>query len=289
MTDDNKNEGKSAAELEREKINVTGMPKEEDENKEEKELDATKDDDENKDENEENKDNETNEEDKENLEASTDDKKELEKLKKTIERLQKRIGRTVGERDTIKKELVDAKAALESKLAEGEQPLTEEEVNRRANELAKQTVTEREFEAAKTRIAKGAIKADKDFMTKINELAEDIAPIPGAMIGILDDLENENGGAVLAYLANNPDEFEEIHTLPMVKMARRIDKISEKLIEEAKTKPKKISKVPPPTESIGGNAGNSNNSMILTGKESMDEFVRKRNAQVEARRKARLS
>ena len=219
--------------------------------------------------------------------SEEDTKKELEKLRKQVERLNKRVGKTIGERDNIKKELREAKASLDAKLKDGTQPLTEDEVERRATEKANQTVIDREFNRDQERLAKAAIKADKDFMKKVNELAEDVAPIPGQMIGMLTDLENENGGAVLAYLANNPDEFEEIHTLSMVKMARRLDKISEKLAEEVKPKPKKISSAPKPLEGVGGNASN-NSTLVITGKESMEDFARKRAIQIEQRRKDRM-
>lgn len=282
---------KSPAELQREQIKMTGSTsddKDKEETEKEDDKEVEKEETEETEEGEEPEEGDEEEGEKEEVKASEEDtKKELEKLRKTVDRLQKRVGKTAGERDTIKKELREAKASLEAKLNDGEQPLTEAEVERRATEKANQTVTQREFDAAQTRLAKAAIKVDKDFMTKITEMAEEIAPIPGAMIGMLDDLEHENGGAVLAYLANNPDDFEEIHTLNLVKMARRLDKISEKLFEEAKPKKKAISKVPAPNEPVGANAGN-NNSMILTGKESMQEFVRKRQMMVEARRKEKM-
>jgi hypothetical protein len=290
---DKENEGGSdnTVQNQRDGIKVTTMNNNEEntENEEDNKNENNEDnnENENKDVNEE--DNEEDEEDAEENDkkedADVDEKdKEIQKLKKQIERLQKRTARTAGERDQIKKELKLAKEALETKVDESEK-LSKEDAEALAERLAEAKLTEREFENAKKKLAKAGKEADKDFMTKINELAEDVAPIPSVMIGPLNDLDHDNGGAVLAYLANNPDEYEEIHILALPRMIARLVKISEKLFEDSKPKPKKISKVPPPNEPVNGNRSSSS---ILTGKESMEEFVRIRNKQAEEHRKKKL-
>lgn len=283
---------KSAVDKEREKIKVN-TPEEKVEDKvedkeEDKEGDKTDDDKDDKGEEKEEEGEDDKEEDKEGDEPKelTAEQKTIKKLEKAVERLQRRVGKTTGERDTIRTELAEAKKALDTKVKDGEQPLTEEEVTRRAKDMAEQTLTARQFEDAQERLIEGATKIDKKFMTKIKDLADEVAPLPPFFIGALDDLDN--GGAVLNYLTDNPDDYEE---LLKKKGATRIIKglveISNKLIEEAKPKIKKISQVPdPPAKDM---KGNQSSPSILTGKESMDDYVRIRDEQVEARRKLRAS
>jgi len=157
-------------------------------------------------------------------------------------------------------------------------------MEKEAKKLADQTVNEREFIAACNRLADGATKLDKDFKKKIDELSEDVGPIPGHMIGILDDLDN--GAKILTYFTANPDEYEELIAFPTIKAGVKLTRLSEKL---AKVPEKKISKAPPPIDSLKG--GKSDNSFVITEADTknMSEFVRKRNAQIEARRKAKMA
>lgn len=280
---------KTAKEKERESIEIsdttTGDKKEGEDDTEKDDKDTVGEGDEGNDDTEkEDEDGEKEvDEEKEKVEL-TAEQKSIAKLEKTIERLQKRVGRTTGERDTIRRELADAKAALEAKAPEDGKGLSEEEVERRANEKAKQIVADTEFNKAQQKLIKDATKLDKDFMKKIKEVAEDVAPMPDYMIGMLEDLDN--GGAVLSYLANNPDEYEEVLSAGnAIKMTRRLDKISQQVAEAAKPAKKEISKVPAPNEPI---KGNERSPMNLTGKESMDDFARIRAQQVEERRKLKM-
>ena len=77
------------------------------------------------------------------------------------------------------------------------------------------------------------------------------------MVGMLDDMED--GGKVLAHLANDIDIYEEVRELPMAKMATRLAKISTQIAaDEAKAAaeakkakdPKTPSKVPDPVQPI---------------------------------------
>lgn len=216
--------------------------------------------------------------------AETDD---VKKLKKTIERLQRRVDKKTGSEATLRTELKTAKAALEAKQAEGEVVLTDEEVERRANLKADEKVAAKEFTRACNRLLDEAVKVDKKFETKIAALAEDIGEIPSQMIGILDDLDN--GGAVLAHLANNDDEAEAIWSLPLAKMTLRLAKLSDKLETEAKAAKKKpISQVPSPNEPIGGGGVQPKFDAANT-KMSTKEWIEKRNKQVADQRAAKLA
>lgn len=289
-------EGKSAAQLEREKIKVTSvmktddLPKKDEETNEnnmdedikEPEKEETEETKEEVDEDDKEEENEIKEEEQE----LTADQKQIKALERKIERLNRRVGKTVGERDDIRKQLKEAQIALEAKLADGEQPLTKEEVDRRAREIADQELTAREFNQAQEKLIKDATKIDKNFMTKINELAQEVAPLPAFFVGALNDLDN--GGAVLNYLSDNHDEYEDLlsNNSPM-KIMKGLINISNKLIEDAKPKPKKISNAPEPPKAP---KGNSSSPDILPAKptENMAEFVRLRNKQEAEKRKARM-
>lgn len=213
-----------------------------------------------------------NEEEIEDLEEEKDEAK----TEKDKARIQKRIDKLTAKNKTLADENASLKAQLAAK-PDDEKALTQEDVER----LAAQKVTEREFEQAVNRIADSAAKFDKGFKTKINALAEEIgSPIPGQMIGILDDLPN-NGADVLLYLAKeeNQDEAEEIWKLSPAKMALKLSKISDKI------KPKKqISKVPAPNEALKGRG----TSPDVLNPKNMDEFVRIRAQQAEAFRKRKM-
>lgn len=307
-------EGKSAAQLEREKVVInTPKPapsdeaKEDDNNKEVEEGDDKAKDDSGNDDKSDDKSDASDtdgdasgddnsgdadgEEQEEEAEASPEDlKKEVAKLSKQIERMQKRVGKTQGERDTIKRELAEAKAALEAKVKEGEQPLTEEEVNRRAKAIAAQEVSANEFRRIERKLIKDAEKLDPKFMNKVVDMADDIGPIPPFIIEALDDLDNDNGGAILNHYANNPDDYEEVFNMiaerqSPVKVLNKINKLSDKLAEAAKPKKKAISKVPPPPPAPKGNSKNPDQLPIDPTK-NMDEYVRIRNQQDAEKRRA---
>lgn len=227
----------------------------------------------------------------EEVEAKVDDP---EKLKRTIARLQKRIDKQTGTNKTLEKELNDAKTKLEAKLADGEVGLTEDDVEKRAEEKAAIKTAEREFTSACNRLADGATKIDKDFAVKVNAMSEDIGKIPSQMIGILDDLDN--GPAVLTHLVNNVEDAEEIYGLSIPKMSIKLAKLSEKLITENKNKKnKEISNVPKPNAPIGGGSATpptvqaalAGSNGVIT-REKMENFNRIRAQQVAERQKARM-
>lgn len=275
-------EEKKAAQAQRDAITVQSNKKEDDikepEEKEKVEVESEKEAEEKQDEVE------KVEKTEEELEAE----KVEAKTQKDKDRIQRRIDKEVAKRKELERELVTLKAQLAAKAEDGDVVLTEDEVERRSEIKADQKQIAREFTTTCNRLAKEAAKIDKKFDDKVETMADDIGKIPGQMIGILDDLEDEKenrmGGTVLAYLVNNVDEAERIYALSPAKMAIELARLSNKLIE--KPKPKAISKVPDPNEPVGGNARIP--TTILTGKESMEDFVRIRAQQVEARRKAKM-
>lgn len=242
---DEKGNEKTDVQKQRDSIEVTtGKATEQDE---ETEVNGEQEKEDGKEETEETED-ETKSEEKED-----DDAKELElKSQKKSERLERKLAREAEKRRDAEKEL----ATLKSKMVATEgDVLTEEDVERRSEIKATEKQIQREFEKAVNKLNTDAIKADKDFSKKINDLAEDIGAIPGQMIGILDDIDN--GGAVLAHLASNPDEAEDIWELKnnLPKLSLALLKVSEKI----KIKPRKeISKVPEPPDTLGGSQKKAN-------------------------------
>jgi len=280
---------KTPVQIERESIKVTSGVKEETEKETEKEEDANdetadKEDDEEKGEEKEEDDDTDKEDEKKEL---TEEQKQIQALEKKLERAQRRAGKTAAERDENKKLVKELKAALEAKLADGEQPLTQDEVKRQAREMAEVELTQREFNNAQDKLINAAIKVDKTFMSKINDLAAEVAPLPGFFIGALDKLEHDNGGAVLNYLTDNPDDYEEIlKKNDPTQIITKLIRISDKLHEASKPKPKKISNAPEPAKAPKGNNRNPD-ALPPKPTENMSEFIRVRQQQEKARREAR--
>lgn len=208
-------------------------------------------------------------------------------------RIQKRIDKLTAQSRDKDAEIARLQAQLAEQPKEG---LTEEEVSRRAQEEAQKIINQqneennkKQFEKDCENIQKAALKVDKDFNTKINNIAAEIAPIPAVMIGILTDLDNENGGEVLAKLADDADLYEEVIALPPGKMMLKLVRMSDRLKEATKKPVKPQSKVPAPITPI--NEGRTKKGDILPDKPNdpanIAEFVRIRNEQEAAKRKAR--
>lgn len=231
------------------------------------------------------------EEKEEQIEASekTEEQLETEKLEaksqKEKDRIQRRIDKEVSRRKTLETENAELKRQLEAKDKDGPK-LTEEDVEKRANVKAAAKVEADEFNAACMRLSKEGAKVDKEFASKVIEMGKEIAPIPVHMIGILDDLDN--GGAVLSFLANNHDDYEDLIPLSPARMAVRLAKLSDKIETEAKVaaapKPKVISKVPPANEAINSNGRGS--KAVLSDTQNTEDWMATRNRQVAEARAA---
>lgn len=219
----------------------------------------------------------------------TEEELEAEKLEAETAaekaKIQRRIDREVGKR----KELENKIKELEAKLAADPDKaniLTEEDVERRSEEKAQALQTQRDFDAASNRLFDAGAKADKEFPVKIKEMADDIGGIPGHLVGIIDDLDNP--GEVLVYFTNNADEFKEIYAMSPAKAALKLAKLSDKITAEKKPKPKEISKVPDPAETIKGGSSKASDVLPKNPTDNMAEFVRIRAKQADERRRAKM-
>lgn len=211
----------------------------------------------------------------EELEAA----KEEAKTNAERARIQRRIDKEVAKRKELETKIIELQKALEAKVAEGEVTLTEEDIETRAEAKANMKLAEKKFTEDCNKLQSEAVKIDKDFDKKIKAVADDIGPIPSLMIGVLADLDN--GGAVLNYLANDPDEAERIYALTNspAKMAVELSKLSIKVIPKKETKA--VSKVPAPITPVGG--GKVNVDEVLSDKADMKEWIRIRNKQIKER------
>lgn len=212
------------------------------------------------------------------------------KAKRKEDRVQKRFNELTAAKAIAEAEVARLKAQLE---ADPEKKLTEEEIETRAEAKAAQKQAAKDlaemqtkFEAACDKLQADARKVDKDFDDKINDIATDVGPIPSFMIGVLEDLDN--GGEVLAFIANDDELAEHIYSLKTkpAKMTKELVDISNKLEAEKKKPKKQISKVPDPVTPVKGGTGNKN-MLTEADAKNMPEYVRKRQAMMLEARKAK--
>jgi chromosome segregation ATPase len=219
IDDEEKVVEKTPLETQRESIEVTSHTKEEEKEEVEEEV-------------EEKEVIETKVEEVETKVEKTEAELAAAKTTKERERIQRRIDKLTAEKKLLEKTNTELQAKLEAKVKEGEVVLTEDDIEKRAKQKADIQIQQQNFDAACNRLADAGIAADKDFTKKVAAMAEDIGPIPGELIGVLDDLDN--GGEVLSYLTNNIDEAEEIWKLSLAKQASNLANISFRLINPAK-------------------------------------------------------
>lgn len=216
-------------------------------------------------------------------EIETKEEDDPVKLKRTIERLQKRVGKTVGERKEIERKLQAAEAALLAK-PDGEKVLTQKDVEDLAEKKANDKQLQRDFVNACNKIFDDAIKVDKTFKTKVDAMTDDIGPIPPVMVGVLEDLDNP--GAVLNHLTEDADLTEKLYVMSPAKMAVELTKISTKLAAKPKKPVKDVSKTPDPVNPLGGKT-NASADINLTRKDLSDkDWIEQRNRDIANKRSA---
>lgn len=289
------------AQKERDAIEISSST---DENKDDKNSseneEANEEDDDNDDEDENEEDDEEENDEKDEVEEKKEETAEektarlaAEKEERKQARIQRKFDKIAAEKTAAENRVKELEKQLGEKTVEG---LTEEEVERRAEAIAATKLTEKQLKDAKKafedncdKLEEAAIKSDKNFPRAINELTTELGPIPSVIINTLTELDNDNGGEVLAYLANNVDEAEDLYELKgnERKLTIKLTRISDKLKEAKKAPKKERSNVPAPITPIGEGNRRESTSTNVTGKESMEDFVAKRNAADAKRREAR--
>lgn len=284
---------KTAAELEREEIALTELPPKgkkegeaDDQSNTDNEDDNESEEEGDKDKEETDEDNDDNKEEVEEVEEAKEETAEEKAIREAEEaagatnksarqvaRMQKRIDTLTAKSRTTEAENAELKRLLDAKKEDGSLTLTEEEVERRAELKAEEKLAERTFKKAVDGLASDANKLDKNFNKNINEVTKEIGLLPPVMIGILEDLENDNGkkvGAeVLVHLSKNIDDYEDIYPLSEGKMALKLQQIANKI---TKKEPKPISRVPEPNTPIGGNGA----KVTLNDKMTDEEWIQRR-------------
>lgn len=293
---------RSEAQKARDAVNMNDSTENNDDNKDDanEEEKEEREDEEDKDENEEDEedDSDDNKEDEEKEDKEKEETEEekiarlaAEKEERKQARIQRKFDKIAAEKTAAENRVKELERQLAEKPIEG---LTEEEVQRRAEALADTKLTEKQIKDAKKafedncdKLEDAATKSDKNFPRAVNELTTELGPIPAVIINTLIDLDNDNGGEVLAYLAKNVDEAEDLYDLRdnERKLTIKLTRISDKLKEEKKPARRERSAVPPPIDTVGGNARET--SVRITGKETQEEFNAKRAKQEEARRAQR--
>lgn len=275
------------------KVDVVDNSKDKDDDTGNNENENEKEEEQKEQEDEEDDDDDDNDGDNQN---ETDEEKQArlaqQKEERRQARIQKRIDKLVAENKNSKAEIDKLKKQLEERPVEG---LTEEEVERRADEKAakklKDLEAEREskqFEKMADKLIKSASKIDKEFEKKINEVAQETEVLMQPfMIEMLSE-DYDNGNEILALMANDADLYEEICTMSERKMIRRFDKMSAELKAKNKNRtPREKERLPDPIVPIGDGTNNRGNQLPSKPTQNMEEFVRIRAQQSEAFRKAR--
>jgi hypothetical protein len=297
---DNEGGATLTPEQEREAINVevgTDKTKEanKDNNEENEENDDNKDDDEDNKDDEENKENddetgEETEEEKAERVAKEKEEKEAKRIRKE-ERQQRKWDRLAAERNAALEEAERLRKQIAENNPDG---LTEEEVERRAEEKANKKLQDkeaerkaREFDKSIRDLEIAAKKVDPKFDDKLNEMTAELdRKVPGEVISILSDLDHKNGGEVLNYLTENIDEADDIFDMSLHRMTQKLIRISDKLKDAKKDGKTSTRRQPPPPLNTVRESGRPE-STTLTGKEDMDTFVRMRERQSEQYRKSK--
>ena len=226
--------------------------------------------------------------DEEKAARETKEKADAKEARKEA-RIQKRIDTAVAAQKIAEAKVIELQAQL---AANPDKKLTEEEVQSKAEVIASEKVAAKELERLQEEFNKTcdkmqaeAVKIDKDFTPKVIDMTNELGAIPSRIIGILSDLDN--GAEVLAFMANDIDEAEKLYDLKNrpERLAIAIVRISDKLADAKKPKPKVISRVPNQGEPL--KPARVSNSNQITGKETTEEYIAKRQRQREEQRKLR--
>lgn len=167
----------------------------------------------------------------------------------------RRFKQETAKRHDAERKLEAAQALIESMRNGGDgedakPELTEAEVERRANVKAQEIASKTGFQAAVQKTLSTGAAEFTDFNDHCNMLADMGAnDRPEFLQAIVDE---DNGHKLLQHLGQNPEEAERILSLPSLKMAAAIAKLS---VEIDKPKPPKpVSAAPAPIKPIDGRA-----------------------------------
>lgn len=162
--------------------------------------------------------------------------------------------------------------------------LPEEEVNRRAFEIARAEAAQRDFNTRCNAIADGV---EKEFghqglsqvVTALKSVCGSIYEAPQLVEALS---EAEEPAKIIHHLGTNPSELMDLMTLPPVKLAARINKIDLEFSGKKEAKePKKASNLPDPIKPQIGKGGNGARSLEEVS--DVDEWMAMREKMVKER------
>lgn len=216
-----------------------------------------------------------------------DGKEQPEKPKKQADPFQKRIDtltKNWREEERQRKELEERLKLYEQgneKKEEGERP-SQADLEKLAEQKASELVSHREYQArVNSWYQGGKTEFPDDFDDKCNIVASlGAAERPEFMQIVTDPDLVPDGHKVVAALADDPQEAARILSLPPIAMSAALVKYADKV---GKPKGKSVSKAPDPMKPISGSAKANDEP---SPDDSEEEWFRKREAQIAARRKS---
>ena len=154
-----------------------------------------------------------------------------------------------------------------------ERTLTEQEIDRRADQKAVQKKFDDDCEV----VYNSGKTEYPDFEDRVGDFFSAVKNA-GPFLGVVVSMPNAH--RLLHHLGNNPDEAQRIAALSPVRAASELTRLEMKL-----TAPKKQSKAPNPIEPVSGSSQKT--STAPSEKDSMAEWMRKRSADLKERRGGR--
>lgn len=205
----------------------------------------------------------------------TEIKESVEPEKKMIseESHQRALNKQYAKLKEMERKATDAQTKLDAlERKENNTPLTEAELEKRADILAQQKAQQMVFGQACDNLASMADKEKPGIDARIKKLAENVDPLPRSIIDSL--FEVDNGHSVLNALTEDLDLAAKVYAMTPVKQAIEIGRISDKL---KAAKAKKISNAPAPVNGLGGSAKTVATSLPRE-EDDMDTWFKKREA-----------
>lgn len=211
-----------------------------------------------------------------------------ERPQRKADPLQKRIDDLTKKRHEAERRAAEAEAKLKAleKPSEGTERHEIPDVDKLVSQRAEQLVAEREYNARMNAWNNAGIKeyGKESFYEKANTLASYGAlERPDFMQIVVDPDLVEDGHKVVAALADDPEEAMRILSLPPVAMSAALVRYADKIAKPT-PKAKPVTKAPDPIKPISGTAKASDEP---TDSDSDEEWFRKREAAVAARKRSR--
>jgi len=196
--------------------------------------------------------------------AEEPEQKPDDKAKAPLDWREKRRIEEVNKRRVAEEKLAEAERRLaayekpaDTPAKPDAQPISMEEAKRQARAELQQEESAKAFREATGRVLQAGLAQYEDFDAVRQQMVTDFGDQMNArpdFFEAITDPDIPNGHDIFYSLAKDPEQAERILSLPPVKMAIEIAKLSEKLAKPAAAAPKPISKAPAPLKPVGGAA-----------------------------------